>query len=117
MVLDSSTINCNRNTIHILEFDLGAVRIVNENYSFLFSNSLLFPGQHDVNDGILVISKIDTGNLSFISLDGFLVALHDLCVWIQFHFELYLIVDFLVLHVLLVYLIKDSLELFQLILG
>ena len=37
-------------------------------------------GYHDVNDGILVISKMDTGNLSEINLDRVLVAIHDLCV-------------------------------------
>ena len=76
-----------------------------------------FSSYHDVNDSILVISKMGTWNLSHINLNRFSVAIHELSAWIQFHFELYLIVDFIVRHVLLVHLFKDSLELFQLILG
>ena len=76
-----------------------------------------FSSYHDVNDGILVISNMGTWNLSHINLNRFSVAIHELSAWIQFHFELYLIVDFIVRHVLYCRLIKNYLKFFQLILG
>ena len=73
--------------------------------------SLIFAlsGHHDGNDGFLVIAKISAENLSEINLDGFVIAIHELSAWVQFHFELDLTVGLFVEHILFARLIKDLL--------